>query len=99
MTSEEVLALEFQPRFKSFGVHIDKHFYDDDGSYVGSKRHSLEAFMPDQIERMKTELKDTNHPFVKFAETIWTPQVIADYEAKVAAAEAAAEAIEQPIQP
>jgi hypothetical protein len=82
MTMKEVIQHEYFPKNDTVTIHIDKHYYED-GEYIGSKRHS-QAFVPGTIDDMKTRLNDPNHPVAAYIETVWTPQVIADYQQKYA---------------
>ena len=53
-----------------------------DGVEVGKQRHRC-AFVPGDIEAVKTYIGATDSPEIDYLNAIWTEDVIADYQASL----------------
>lgn len=54
-----------------------------DGVEISRERHRT-AFVPGQIEEVKTYIGETSSPEIDYLNAIWTEQAIADYQTLLA---------------
>lgn len=97
------MALEKQDKIKriEYEAETDCIFIEketvlvEDGVQAQRLSRHRAPFYPDQLEKLKSHINKPESNEVKFAETIWTPQVVANYQAKKEAQRLAEEAKQQ----
>jgi len=63
----------------SFSIHKDTVVINDsDGREIARNRTTC-AFMPDELEKLKIYTGVSSGPLIDYIQSVWTPQVIADF--------------------
>jgi len=79
--TNKIKRVEFEADTNAIFVERETVLVED-----GIETQSLGAhrapFYPDQIDKLKSHINKPDSSEVKFAETIWTPEVVAAYKAK-----------------
>lgn len=86
LTKETTLSrLEINQDNKTISIRLDTVIKENNVELSRSCHRC--AFVPGQIEDVKNYLGVEDSPEIQYLNSIWTPQVIADYEAMIAAQE------------
>lgn len=84
MLTEEILSpifTDMDPNLKTVSIALDT-VIKKDGEVIAKQRHRR-AFVPGQIQYVKEYIGLETSPEITYLESLWTPEVIAEYLASL----------------